>query len=345
MAPTSPTDSIDPVLPTVHGAPAPTTPDPTVAVSTPFELSNDFYTPSKPISETTLAPTVDATVATTLSLPVPPMMDAASPLVPTVPATTSPDPTMPVGTPFGLSNDFYRPSKPIRETTLAPTVDAAVATTLFQQSTPSMAAVSPYFPGVPTHATMQPTEAVGTPFGLSIDDYSHFDNSKMPMVAPTVDATVATALFHPSTPSMTAVSPFFPGVPTHAPMQPMEAVGMPFGLSNHEFCGAMANWIHILSYAFVVALRDYPNARCLLFGSKRQTKPDLGAYKKLVLLLLAAEIITYRIYFEEDDIEKKTMIILARLNATSDGNLYKNCDPALNVSCRRVGLTGVLIIC
>jgi hypothetical protein len=107
MAPTPPTDTIDPVLPTVHGAPTPTTPDPNVAIGTPFELSNDFYRLSKPISETTLAPTVDATVATTLFLPFPPMMDAMSPLVPTVPATTSLDPTMPVGTPFELSNHDY----------------------------------------------------------------------------------------------------------------------------------------------------------------------------------------------------------------------------------------------
>ena len=76
--------------------------------------------------------------------------------------------------------------------------------------------------------------AVGTPFELSNHDSSHFMNSKMPMVAPTVDATVATALFQQSTPSMAAVSPFFPGVPTHAPIQPMEAVGTPLGLFNED---------------------------------------------------------------------------------------------------------------
>jgi hypothetical protein len=86
-----------------------------------------------------------------------------------------------------------------------------------------MASVPPFVSGVPTHALMHTTEAVGAPFlGLSNHDYGHFNNSKFSMVAPTVDATVPMAIF-------------FPRVLAHAPVHPTETVSGSFGLSNNDY--------------------------------------------------------------------------------------------------------------
>jgi hypothetical protein len=94
------------------------------------------------------------------------------------------------------------------------------------------------------------------------------------------------------------------------------------------FTGANSVLIPTIDDSFVKAIQKYPNARRFLFASKGRTKPELRMCKKLVILLLASKIITYRIYYDDSDLEKIKPIILARLNATDDGILYLNDDSA-----------------
>jgi hypothetical protein len=94
------------------------------------------------------------------------------------------------------------------------------------------------------------------------------------------------------------------------------------------FTGTNSVLIPTIDDSFVKAIQKYPNARRFLFASKGRTKPELRMCKKLVILLLASKIITYRIYYDDSDLEKIKPIILARLNATDDGILYLNDDSA-----------------
>eukprot|EP00978_Attheya_sp_CCMP212_P005982 scaffold13455_cov50-Attheya_sp.AAC.6 len=83
MAPTGtpPTDTIDSVPPIAHGAPTPTTPDPTVAVGTPLEQSIRFNRPSKPTSKTTAVATLETRMGTPLMPALSATMDADSPII------------------------------------------------------------------------------------------------------------------------------------------------------------------------------------------------------------------------------------------------------------------------
>jgi hypothetical protein len=54
-----------------------------------------------------------------------------------------------------------------------------------------------------------------------------------------------------------------------------------------------------------------------MFGWKANNKPDPRHLKKVVLLLLASEILGFRIQFAEDDEDKEHPIVLAQL-LTSD---------------------------
>jgi hypothetical protein len=85
-----------------------------------------------------------------------------------------------------------------------------------------------------------------------------------------------------------------------------------------------------LDDAAVTALQNYPNASRLIFGSKSKFCPPPINVQKVILLLLAVEIITYRIHFDPLDEDKKNKIILARLNSTSNGDLPVNSDEAWN---------------
>jgi hypothetical protein len=94
------------------------------------------------------------------------------------------------------------------------------------------------------------------------------------------------------------------------------------------FCGESNLLLPTMDDAVVTALRNYPNASRLIFGSKSKFRPPPINIQKVILLLLAAEIITYRIHFDPLDEDKKKPIILARLNASSNGDLLVNSDEA-----------------
>jgi hypothetical protein len=92
-----------------------------------------------------------------------------------------------------------------------------------------MDAASSLVPTVPATTTPDPTQVVGTPFGLSNHDYSHFNNyysfsnnSKIAMtVLPTLDETIRMALSYTLPLMMAAASSFIPGVLTSPPIDPM----------------------------------------------------------------------------------------------------------------------------
>eukprot|EP00550_Attheya_septentrionalis_P003008 CAMPEP_0198281358 /NCGR_PEP_ID=MMETSP1449-20131203/1336_1 /TAXON_ID=420275 /ORGANISM="Attheya septentrionalis, Strain CCMP2084" /LENGTH=664 /DNA_ID=CAMNT_0043977123 /DNA_START=30 /DNA_END=2020 /DNA_ORIENTATION=+ len=94
------------------------------------------------------------------------------------------------------------------------------------------------------------------------------------------------------------------------------------------FCGPNNLLLPTLDDALVTALRNYPNASRLIFGSKSAFRPPQINVQKVILLLLASEIITYRIHFDPLDEDQKKPLILARLNATFNGDLLVNCDDA-----------------
>jgi len=78
--------------------------------------------------------------------------------------------------------------------------------------------------------------------------------------------------------------------------------------------------------AFVKALQNYPDAQRLLFGSRAKSPPELREIKKVVVILFAAGILTYRISYAESDSEKKNPIVMARLASDDDGNLFVDDD-------------------
>jgi hypothetical protein len=73
------------------------------------------------------------------------MMVMASPVIPSMLATTTPDSTVAVGTPpFGLSNHEHVHFNNSNISMVAPTVDVTVPTTLFNSPTTMMVAASPF---------------------------------------------------------------------------------------------------------------------------------------------------------------------------------------------------------
>eukprot|EP00978_Attheya_sp_CCMP212_P012159 scaffold30220_cov56-Attheya_sp.AAC.2 len=117
-----------------------------------------------------------------------------------------------------------------------PALDANVATALIPPSNPMTVAVSPFVPGVLTHAPMHhPTETVGTPnnlyeeaFSHSYNYYSHSNNSTLPMVVPTpnVQLTSESMIGTPVRPTLlhdafNAESQFVPGMSTQTPSDHM----------------------------------------------------------------------------------------------------------------------------
>jgi hypothetical protein len=79
------------------------------------------------------------------------------------------------------------------------------------------------------------------------------------------------------------------------------------------FLGEHATGNLTLGDTLIVALRQYPSSNNLMFGWKANNKPEPRHLKKVVLLLLSAKILGFRIQFAEDDEDKKHPIVLARL--------------------------------
>ena len=76
----------------------------------------------------------------------------------------------------------------------------------------------------------------------------------------------------------------------------------------------------------VDALRSYPNAQFELFHSNATKPPQPKQIKQLLLMLLAAGILSYNIVFDDDDTERKAPIIIGRLSFTVDMQLCINDD-------------------
>jgi hypothetical protein len=79
-----------------------------------------------------------------------------------------------------------------------------------------------------------------------------------------------------------------------------------------------------LDDVLVERLQSYPNAQKEFFASRAKGKPEPRQIKKLILMLLAAEILTYRIGYDDTDAAKNNPKVLARLNYDDDGNLFLN---------------------
>jgi hypothetical protein len=68
-----------------------------------------------------------------------------------------------------------------------------------------------------------------------------------------------------------------------------------------------------LGDSLISAIREYPLSNNLMFGWLAANKPEPRHLKKVVLMLVAAKILGFRIHFLDDDKEKKHPIVLARL--------------------------------
>ena len=71
-----------------------------------------------------------------------------------------------------------------------------------------------------------------------------------------------------------------------------------------------------LDDTFVAALRNYPNAQAAFFASKAQGKPSNKQTKTIVLMLLAASIVTHKIAYVDTGPGKSARrqpIVIARL--------------------------------
>jgi hypothetical protein len=79
------------------------------------------------------------------------------------------------------------------------------------------------------------------------------------------------------------------------------------------FLGEHAEGNMTLGEGLITALRQYPASNFLVFGWKATNKPEPRHLKKLVLMLLAAKILGFRIHFSSEDEERKHPIVLARL--------------------------------
>jgi hypothetical protein len=87
------------------------------------------------------------------------------------------------------------------------------------------------------------------------------------------------------------------------------------------FIGEYAMEAPTIDKVFVDGLKSYPSAQLLIFGSKAKGCPEPRNVKKVILMLIAARIVTHRIVYAETDEEKKNPIVWARLNMDSEGNL------------------------
>jgi hypothetical protein len=69
------------------------------------------------------------------------------------------------------------------------------------------------------------------------------------------------------------------------------------------------------------AIRQHPLSNNLMFGWLASNKPEPRHLKKVVLMLVAAKLLGFRVHFSDDDKEKKHPIVLARLlkNAHANG--------------------------
>jgi hypothetical protein len=79
------------------------------------------------------------------------------------------------------------------------------------------------------------------------------------------------------------------------------------------FLGDSATGHLTLGESLISAVRQYLGSNSLMFGWKATNKPEPRNVKKVVLLLVAARILGFRIHFAEHDEEKKHPIVLARL--------------------------------
>jgi hypothetical protein len=82
----------------------------------------------------------------------------------------------------------------------------------------------------------------------------------------------------------------------------------------------------ILDGNLIEALRTYPEAKSAFFESSSTKPPQPKQVKQLVLLLLAAKILCHKIVYNDDDADKKTTILLVRLNNDAKMNLYLHDD-------------------
>jgi hypothetical protein len=88
------------------------------------------------------------------------------------------------------------------------------------------------------------------------------------------------------------------------------------------FTGPNSTIMPTLDKSLVLAFRNYPKASRFLFASKSKSRPEPRTINKLILMLLASEMITYRIHYDDEDEDKAKPIILARLNSSNDGSLF-----------------------
>jgi hypothetical protein len=88
------------------------------------------------------------------------------------------------------------------------------------------------------------------------------------------------------------------------------------------FTGPNSTMMPTLDKSLVLAFRNYPKASRFLFASKSKSRPEPRTINKLILMLLASEMITYRIHYDDEDEDKAKPIILARLNSSNDGSLF-----------------------
>jgi hypothetical protein len=77
----------------------------------------------------------------------------------------------------------------------------------------------------------------------------------------------------------------------------------------------------VLDGNLIEALRTYPEAQSAFFESSSTKPPQPKQVKQLILLLLATKILCHKIFYKDDDVDKKTPILLARLNYDAEMNL------------------------
>ena len=86
----------------------------------------------------------------------------------------------------------------------------------------------------------------------------------------------------------------------------------------------------VLDKALVEALKNYPGSTPLLFGTNTEKKPEPVLLKKMILMLLAAKILTYTVETKEsstEDKKKSTLTIVAALGfVTNEPTKLAICD-------------------
>ena len=76
-----------------------------------------------------------------------------------------------------------------------------------------------------------------------------------------------------------------------------------------------------LDDSLISGLQKYPNANAEFFGSKSAKPPTPKIIKRLVLILLAANILMHAVVFASQDESQSNPIILGRLRIFDDGQL------------------------